>query len=234
MFSARSTRLSVALAALALGTPLLAEETREMGAHEHGVGQIDIAFENDTVAVRLVSPGADIVGFEYAAESDEDKALVEAALDTLRQPVAIFSFPSEAGCRATEVTAALDVDGEHDDHEHDDHAHGDKEHADHDDHAHGDKEHTDHDDHAHGEAAHGHKDHDHDDAAEHAQASHSEFAAEAVMTCTNPGAIDRITFTYFETFPNAQELEVQMISTRGAQAFEVERDTPTLMLEGLL
>ena len=41
-------------------------------------------------------------------------------------------------------------------------------------------------------------------------------------------------FGYFTTFDNALELEVQIITSAGAQAFEVERDAPTLSLEGLL
>jgi len=39
-----------------------------------------------------------------------------------------------------------------------------------------------------------------------------------------------ITFAYFDVFANAKEVEVQIISLAGAQAFEVERDAPVLDL----
>jgi len=42
-----------------------------------------------------------------------------------------------------------------------------------------------------------------------------------------------MTFAYFDTFPNALELEVQIVSDTGAKAFEVERDEPKLDLQGL-
>ena len=98
-------------------------------------------------------------------------------------------------------------------------------------HAHDD--HDDHEEHAEGEA---HDDHAHDEHAEehHAdEAGHTEFHAEYLLTCANPGAISDITFAYFDTFEDARELEVQIITNSGAQAFEVERDTPTLDLKGM-
>lgn len=70
--------------------------------------------------------------------------------------------------------------------------------------------------------------------AEEEGAEHTEFHAEYLLTCTDPSAIDRIEFAFFETFPNAQEVEVQMISDKGSQGFEVERDAPVLDLSGLI
>lgn len=78
-----------------------------------------------------------------------------------------------------------------------------------------------------------HAGHDHGDEAEE-HAGHSEFHAEYMLACNNPAAIDRIEFTYFQTFPNAQEVDVQMISDMGAQGFEVTRDAPVLDLSGLI
>ena len=61
----------------------LAEETRELGAHLHGSGTMNIAIEGRSVAIEFEAPGADIVGFEYAAESVEDRARVDAAIADL-------------------------------------------------------------------------------------------------------------------------------------------------------
>ncbi|NNJ67936.1 MAG: DUF2796 domain-containing protein, partial [Boseongicola sp.] len=95
--------------------------------------------------------------------------------------------------------------------------------------------HEDHgDDHDHGEAhADGHDDaHDHDE--DHAdEAGHTEFHAEYALNCRNTDALSEITFAYFDAFENARALEVQIVSAAGAQAFEVERDEPTLDLRGM-
>jgi hypothetical protein len=63
---------------------------------------------------------------------------------------------------------------------------------------------------------------------------HAEFHAQYPLDCADPGAIDRIEFAFFELFPNAREVEVQMISDKGSQVFEVERDAPLLDLAGLI
>lgn len=179
-------------------TPVVAEDSRQLDAHEHGVGQLNIAFDGQQIAMELHAPGADIVGFEYAAESAEDRAAVDAAVVTLAGPLDLFVLPAAARCSVIQAAAELESEEEHD--EHDDHG----------------------DDHAHD---------DHDDHAE--EASHTEFHAEYLLTCADPSAIDEITFAYFDTFPNALEVEVQMISEAGATSFEVERDAPTLDLRGM-
>ena len=201
-----------------------AEDARQLDAHEHGVGQLDIAFDGEQIAMELHAPGADIVGFEYAAESAEDRAKVDAAVATLAQPLALFSLPAAAGCSVVQASASLETEEAHEDHA----EHGEEDH-DHDAHAdekHGDEAH-DHDAHA----AHDDEDHAHD---EHAEATrHSEFHAEYMLNCADPEQATQITFAYFDTFPNARELEVQVISDGGATAFEVERDAPSLDLRDM-
>ncbi|MEO1138082.1 MAG: DUF2796 domain-containing protein [Pseudomonadota bacterium] len=202
------------IAALA-ATPVFAEDTRQLDAHEHGVGTLNIAFEQTTVTIEFFAPGADIVGFEYAAKSDADRAAIDNAVATLARPLDLFVVPATAGCSVTQASAELESEDEHDEHGHDAHedeAHDHEEHAEHDDHA-------GHDDHA---------EHDHADGA-----SHTEFHAEYTLTCAEPDAIDEITFAYFETFENARELEVQIVTRAGAQAFEIVRDAPTLDLRNL-
>lgn len=201
--------LIIALAA----TPAFAQETRQMEAHEHGTGRLNIAVEGNTVAMELHAPGADIVGFEYAPESDADQAKVAAAVEALEAPLGLFVLPEAAGCRVTETHAALELEGE-DVHEgHDEHEAHEEQH-----------------DHEEGHESHDHEE-DHDDHA--AEAGHSEFHAEYSLTCENPSALTGIEFAYFAQFENALELEVQVVTASGAQAFEVTRDAPQLALEGL-
>ncbi|MEE3098542.1 MAG: DUF2796 domain-containing protein [Pseudomonadota bacterium] len=211
-----------ALLLLALA-PAGAEGRRELGAHVHGHGQLDLAREGNRLSLALRAPGADIVGCAPAAAAEADRRAVETALALLADPLALLALPAAAGCAATSAEAELETGGDHDhddDHDHDGshgeaHSHGDDD--DHDaDHA----EHHDDDD---------HDAHDHD--AEPA-GGHSELHARWELVCEDADAIDSIGFPYFAKFPGAQELAVQVVSDRGARVFEVERDAPALALDG--
>lgn len=193
---------ALSLIALVAASPAFAEGTRQLDAHEHGVGTLNIAIEGTTVAMAFEAPGADIVGFEYEAKSDADLAAIDAALARLAAPLDLFVMPDAATC--TVVMAKAELEGEDG---HEDHADG---------------AHEDHDD----------EDHDHEDHADHGdEAGHTEFHAEYTLNCDNPEKLTEITFAYFETFSNAKEVEVQLITSVGARAFEVERDAPALELE---
>ena len=114
-----------------------AEEKREMDAHVHGAGSLDIAIDGATVVLALEAPGADIVGFEYEAESEENRAKVTAAVETLQSPLGLFVPSAAANCALVDVAVNLvgHEDDDHDEHEHhDDHDDHEEEHADHDDH----------------------------------------------------------------------------------------------------
>ena len=187
----------ITLLAILLGTTAAAEDMRQMDAHEHGVGQLNIAVAGNVVEMEFEAPGADIVGFEYEATSETDLAAIEAAIETLEAPLALFTPSSDAECTVSEAHAALAGEEEHDDHDaHDDHDHDAHDHDGHDDHA------------------------DHE--------GHTEFHAHYALTCENTAALSGFEFPYFATFENAVELEVQIVSQSGAQAFEVERDEPMI------
>ena len=189
------------IAGIALSaTPSLAEETTQLDAHEHGVGQLNIAFDENKIAMELHAPGADIVGFEYGAKSDADLAAIDAALQTLSDPLGLFLIPEAASCIVITAHAKLESeDSDHDDHD--------------------EEGHDDHDEEGHD---------DHDEAP-----GHTEFHAEYLLECANLTEISAITFSYFEIFPSALELEVQVISDKGATAFEIERDVAKLDLRGI-
>lgn len=189
------------IAGIALSaTPSLAEETTQLDAHEHGVGQLNIAFDENKIAMELHAPGADIVGFEYGAKSNADLAAIDAALQTLSDPLGLFLIPEAASCIVITAHAKLESeDSDHDDHDEE-----------------------------------GHDDHDEEGHDDHDKApGHTEFHAEYLLECANLTEISAITFSYFEIFPNALELEVQVISDKGATAFEIERDVAKLDLRGI-
>lgn len=239
-------KTTFSLIALLAAAPALADESRQLGTHEHGVGLMNMAIDGDVLAIELNVPGADIVGFEHAAKAEVDRAAVERALAVLADPANLIALPAAAACRMDEAVAHLlgDTEAASDEHaahdDHDDHDHANHNHASdgHDDHDHDSHDHAahDHDSHEHddhGEAA--HADHDEAHHAEHhdAAAEHTEFHAAYRWTCTNPTGLTSLAFPYFTAFENARELELQVITRSGAQAFEVMRDTPQVQLDGL-
>lgn len=169
--------LTLAVVAAAVAGSAVGQEHRELGAHLHGVGHLAVAFEGRAVLMQLVVPGADIVGFEHAATSTEERAAVDAAVAMLARPLDLFVLPAGAGCSVSRASAELEIEGA-------------------------------------------------------AGGQHTEFHAEYELDCADPGAVERIEFAYFARFPNAQEIEVELVTSRGARAFEVVRGTPVLDLRG--
>jgi hypothetical protein len=53
------------------------------------------------------------------------------------------------------------------------------------------------------------------------------------LTCAQPDNLTEITFAYFDRFENAREVEVQIVTAGGAQAFMVGRAAPVLDLRSL-
>lgn len=206
--------LSYGLAAAAFATAATAQTQRELDAHVHGVSTMQVAVEHGQVEVNLTSPGMDIVGFEYTAETREDRAAVAEGVIKLSQVDDIITLNTEAGCSLTEVLS---------------HIHGEdhEEHGDHEDH---DDDHGDHDDHD--EDGHDDDHDDHDEHEDHAEgAEHSEFHVRYVFTCEDSDALTSIGLPFFDQFPNAQEIEAEYITETGAGAAEIERGTTVLKLD---
>lgn len=96
------------------------EEHASLGAHEHGVGRLDVVLEGKTLELQFDSPSMNIVGFEHEATSAEDKAKVAQARELLLKPNALFNIPDGANCSATSVKLSSPLFGDKD--EHQDHA----------------------------------------------------------------------------------------------------------------
>lgn len=100
-----------------------------LGKHEHGVAELNIALDGNTLELELDSPAMNLVGFEHAATSDADKATVASAQAQLKQPLQLFSLPAAAKCSlaSTELESPLfgNAAAKHDDDDHDGHDHAD-------------------------------------------------------------------------------------------------------------
>ncbi|MEM7462821.1 MAG: DUF2796 domain-containing protein [Pseudomonadota bacterium] len=216
--------LTTACSLALLSAAAIAEEKRDLSAHEHGVAQLNVAIEGNSVVMEFEAPGADIVGFEHPATSDEDKQMIKAGISTLEDLTKLVNFPEESNCTVTEASAELHSEDEHDEHGHDDH-HAEAEHS----------EEHEHDDHAEAKHSdeHGHDEH-HAESEEAGEESHTEFHAEYALNCENIDQIDEMTFPYFDAFENAEEIEVQIVTESGASKFEVMREKPRIDLSGMI
>ncbi|MDB3921659.1 DUF2796 domain-containing protein [Paracoccaceae bacterium] len=189
-----------------IASPVFSEDARQLNAHEHGIGVLNIAIEAPLVVMEFHAPGADIVGFEYAAKSDADLAAISAALKTLEAPLDLFVLPKAARCAVQAVQVELESDTDHGANEEDHQGHDDK-----------------HD--------HKHEDHgDHDEQKHAASSGHTEFHAEYSLICSNIEALTQIDFAYFEVFPNSKQVALQLISQSGAHAFDIKSGAPRLDL----
>lgn len=117
--------VTLLLAAAAFGAQANHDEheSHSHGAHEHGHGHLNLVVDGNQLMIELQAPAADLVGFEHAARSDDDKAQHARAVARLQQPDTLFRLDPAAGCKLTqqELQAAKeDHDHEHDhDHDHD-------------------------------------------------------------------------------------------------------------------
>ncbi|MGY4042366.1 DUF2796 domain-containing protein [Aeromonas hydrophila] len=131
--------VTLLLAAAAFGVQANHDEhdSHGHGAHEHGHGHLNLVLDGNQLMIELQAPAADLVGFEHAAKSDEEKAQYAKAMAQLKQPDTLFRFDPAAGCKLTqqELQAAKEdhdhdhdhqkADGKHNEDQHDDAGHAD-------------------------------------------------------------------------------------------------------------
>jgi len=177
---------------------------RELDAHQHGHGVLNIAIEDQTLWIELEAPGADIVGFERPASSEEDKVAIETAKAKLGDLFGLFGIPANASCELDEMMVML-VGDEHEDH---DEAGADADH---------------HDD---------HNEADHHGGHAKEETHHTEFRAEYKIRCADLSEIETLPLRYFTVFPAAQELDVSVVTESGQHRQEVTSESATVQLSG--
>jgi hypothetical protein len=129
---------------------------RQLDAHAHGYGELNVAIDGPKVALELNSPAFNIVGFEHSPETDKDKATIKNALSILNDGSGLFLFPAVAGCRLANVNVVSSLtEAQHSVHKEHDSDHKDQA-SDHKDQASDHKEH----DSDHKDQASDHKEHD--------------------------------------------------------------------------
>jgi hypothetical protein len=180
-------------------SPSMAEEThREHGSHVHGVGNLNVVLDQNTLLIELISPAANIVGFEHAAETPEQRAALEKAIHTLENGRELFHLPQEGECKLVSADIENSVgtmQGESYEHEEESHDH----------HEHSAENET----------------HEHDEG-------HSDFEAHYKFSCNQPESLGHMTVKLFQRFPNTEKLNVQLITTRRQGAAVLTADNPRL------
>jgi hypothetical protein len=114
-------------------TPLAAQEFKQEAKHVHGQVTLNLALENDVLAVELEAPAINVIGFERAPRNAAEEKVVRDAAAWLSAGRALLGVPAAAGCRRVEAgveapkwsDAKNKGTGKHDH----DHEHGDDEHA---------------------------------------------------------------------------------------------------------
>lgn len=109
-----------------------ADEHRHQEAHVHGLAELTMAQDGNTLELELESPAVNIVGFEHKASTPEQIHTVERAKAVLESPQTLLVF-SGTSCElkqaVVDVSALMGSDE-------DGHAHHDNESEKHDEHHH--------------------------------------------------------------------------------------------------
>ncbi|MBB1463045.1 DUF2796 domain-containing protein [Vibrio sp. SG41-7] len=221
----KPTILAVVIGMTVSTNVLANEEFRSHEAHVHGKVEVNIAQDGQELLVEVTAPGADVVGFEHAPETAEQKKVFEQAIAQLNKPEELFGF-NNASCTLKFKSVTNTLEDDHDDHEGHDHAEG--EHDDHEGHDHAEHDHDDHKDHDHAEhdhddhKGHDHAEHDHDDheSHDHSEGGHGEFTVEYHYQCSDIEKLDTVNTQWFSKFSNTKSMTVNLL-TDSAQIQEV-------------
>ena len=180
------------VAVIALG---MVATTQGFAQHVHGVIDLGVVVEGDSLAVSLHAPLSDVVGFERAAETDEEADALREAAALLETADQMFGVPEAAGCKIDDVSLEGPdylIPEAHDDV----HAHEDDHHEEHDDH---DEDHSD------------------EHAGDH---SHGDLDAQYVWRCMSPSQIGALEARFIAGFANVETIKIQIITPAGVRVLE--------------
>ncbi len=84
-----------------------AAEFRQEAKHEHGAVTLNLAIEGNLLTLELEAPAINVVGFERAPRTAEERAAVSAAAAWLFSGAGMIGVPKAAACRRD--SASLEV-----------------------------------------------------------------------------------------------------------------------------
>ncbi len=214
----------------------------EQSVHVHGQANGSIIIGDGQAKVEIKVPSNSVVGFEYNAETADDKASIKDAIKLLNDQEIItfykagklFRGPSEVGVSQFNASVEVVSSNDHDSHDHDTHkkeAHANDSH-DHD--THKEEAHADdsHDHGSHKEDAHDHDSHAHDDHSSHDQAkeTHSEFVIQYDVNFDKDVNIDSIDIDLFSRLPNLDRLFVTVVTDDHQSEYRLNAKSSNIQL----
>jgi hypothetical protein len=171
-----------------------------LGAHVHGVSELNIVIEGNKLEMQLRSPAMNIVGFEHKASTEQQIRKVKQSEVKLHGHKALFSF-SSGGCKLTQTQIDLAnlikknaiEKNVHDHHKSDPDHHHEKE----------------------KEKEKGHGD-------------HSEVVAHYYYDCEDIDDLSSLSLGFFDVFPAMQQINGIWITTSGQGAASLTRSNKTI------
>lgn len=96
-----------------------------LGAHEHGVAELNVVLDGTTLEIELHSPAMNLLGFEHPPTSEDDHRRIAVARQQLEQADTLFGLTAAADCRlgSSHLESPLFNQHAHDEHHSDIQAH---------------------------------------------------------------------------------------------------------------
>jgi hypothetical protein len=185
-----------------------------LNAHVHGVSELTIAAEGESLEIQLISPAMNLVGFEHKATSLKDIAAVEKLTKTLQQHNALFVLPN-ADCQHIKTSLDLSsiMDTHHTSHDHQSDPHQSEMHD---------------EQHKHDHEEHNHQNQNHDQ--EHDQnKNHQEVIANYQYRCKTSAPLSSITLALFNVFPGIHKIQAMWIKQTQQGAATLIPDNRTIV-----
>ena len=195
--------LGIVTVVIALGFSLpqvQAGEQRHHEAHVHGIAHMNVALEGNNLYIELSSPAANIVGFEHHPRTEEQKAAVKTAIESLEAGQKLFALPAGTGGRLVKANVQTDIENDSDHKPGQTHAQ---------DHAESGKE----------AEVEKHQHEEHHEADDHER--HSEFKAEYHFVFKTPQKLALVDVKLFRIFPGIEHIDVQLLTDTKQTALEL-------------
>jgi len=236
----------------------LAQTERDLESHVHGAASLNVAISKPNVFIELNTPWNNLVGFEHTPQTDDQRLLVETALQQLNDPTQLFAF-NAGDCSLAEIdveSAMTDEQhGDDDEHhnEHEDEHEG--EHKENHEDEHEGEHKDDHEDEHEGEHKENHEDEhegehkddhedghetkdahgeDHDDEHAHDDekgTTHTAVLATYSYECSQIDRLKTIDATLFSIWPRFESLDIQLIGDKGQTLVELSPNNTTISLD---
>ncbi len=112
------TTLSVTMVVVAyiIAAGLSTAEQRQLGAHEHGTAALNVAISDSTLSIEFTAPAANLVGFEHAANTEDQTGAIAQAEEILGSGDMLV-VPKTAECKLIASSVKHEIEREHVEHE---------------------------------------------------------------------------------------------------------------------